>query len=79
VVHKSYRELKIKREIMLKTQAQLEIAIGERLYQLNLPSDAPLGEAFDALFQMRTFIVQKINDANSIDKTKESEDQEKVE
>ena len=36
---------------MLKQSAQLEVKIGERIYQFNLPSDAPLGEAHDALFQ----------------------------
>ncbi len=58
---------------MLKTHAQLEVKIGERIYQLSLPSDAPLGEAHDALFQMRSYVVQKINEAQEADKPKEQE------
>lgn len=58
---------------MLKTQAQLEVKIGERVYQLNLPSDAPLGEAHDALFQMRSYVIGKINEAQKVDAPKEQE------
>ncbi len=58
---------------MLKTHAQLEVKIGERLYQLNLPSDAPLGEVFDAIFQMRSYVVERINAAQESDKPKEQE------
>lgn len=58
---------------MLKTHAQLEVTIGENVYQLHLPADAPLGQTFDALFQMRSFVVEKINAANKIDEKKESE------
>lgn len=57
---------------MLKSSAMLEVKIGERLYQLNLPLDAPLGEAHDALFQMRSYVVQKINEAQKIDAPKEA-------
>jgi hypothetical protein len=64
---------------MLKTNAQLEIKIGERVYQLNLPSDAPLGEAHDALFQMRSFVISKINEAQQADKEKEQKIEEKME
>ena len=46
---------------MLKTNAQLEVKIGERVYSLNLPSEAPLGEVHDALFRMRTFVIDKMN------------------
>lgn len=58
---------------MLKTQAQLEVKIGERIYQLNLPSDAPLGEAHDALYQMRNFVISKLLEAQKLDAPKESE------
>lgn len=63
---------------MLKQSAMLEVKIGERVYQLNLPSDAPLGEAHDAIFQMRSFIIAKINDSQKLDAPKEPE-QEKQE
>lgn len=64
---------------MLKTHAQLEVKIGERIYQLNLPSDAPLGEAHDALFQMRSYVISKINEAQQADKVKEQEPEVKTE
>jgi hypothetical protein len=57
---------------MLKTHAQLEVKIGERIYSLNLPSDSPLGEVHDALFQMRSYVISKINDAQKIDAPKEN-------
>ncbi len=52
---------------MLKTNAQLEVKIGERTYSLNLPSEAPLGEVHDALFRMRSYVVDKINEATKAD------------
>jgi len=56
---------------MLKTNAQLEVKIGERVYTLNLPSESPLGEVHDALFRMRSYVVDKINEAIKADKKKE--------
>jgi hypothetical protein len=56
---------------MLKQSAQLEVKIGERVYQLNLPSESPLGEVHDALFQMRSFVINKINEAQKLDAPKE--------
>jgi len=58
---------------MLKTQAVLEVKTGERLYQFNLPTDAPLGEVHDVLFQMRSYVIGKINDAQKADEKKEPE------
>ena len=56
---------------MLKSSAVLEVKIGERVYTLSLPNDAPLGEAHDALYQMRSFIIERINAAQQADKPKE--------
>lgn len=64
---------------MLKTYAQLEVKIGERVYQLYLAQDAPLGEVFDALFQMRSYVVQKINESQKTDLPKEPEAKIEVE
>lgn len=58
---------------MLKTHAKLEVKIGERVYELHLPADSPLGEAHDALYQMRNFIVGKIMEAQKSDAPKEPE------
>ena len=48
---------------MLKNNTVLEVKIGERNYQFHCSPDSPLGELHDALHQMKTFIVQKIVDA----------------
>lgn len=57
---------------MLKQSAQLELKIGERVYQLNLPSEAPLGEVHDALYQMRSYVISRINEAAKVDAPKEN-------
>lgn len=61
---------------MLKQNAALEVKIGERVYTLNLPADAPLGEAHDALFQMRSYVVGKILEAQKLDAPKDNEKKE---
>jgi hypothetical protein len=48
---------------MLKNNTVLEIKIGERNYQFYCSPDSPLGELYDVLHQMKSFIVQKILDA----------------
>jgi hypothetical protein len=48
---------------MLKNQAILEIVVGPRVYQLLLHQDSPLGECFDALTEMRHYIVERIKKA----------------
>lgn len=62
---------------MLKQLAILEVKINERVYQLHLPNDAPLGEAHDALFQMRSYVISKINEAQKADENKEEPKEEK--
>ena len=64
---------------MLKQSAMLEVKIGDRVYQLHLPSDAPLGEAHDAIFQMRSYVIAKINEAQKADAPKDSEQEAKLE
>jgi len=62
---------------MLKTSAILEVKINDRTYVLTLPNDSPLGEVHDALFQMRSFVVEKINEAQKADAKKEVSEEEK--
>ena len=59
---------------MLKQTVQLEVKIGERNYILLLPGDCPLGEVHDALFQMRSFVIGKINEAVKADEPKKLEE-----
>ncbi len=57
---------------MIKNKTVLEVKIGERSYELNVSPDSPLGELFDAITQMQSFVVSKIND-QSVKKTEEEE------
>ncbi len=47
---------------MLKQQAVLEVKVGERVYNLSLDALSPLGEVYDALCQMKGYIVQRMVD-----------------
>lgn len=58
---------------MLKQAAVFEVKKEERIYTFILPSDAPLGECHDVLFQMRSFVIDKINAAIEADKPKKPE------
>lgn len=58
---------------MLKQQTILEVKRGERVYQLALSAESPLGELYDVLYEMRSFVVEKINAAQAVDKPKEPE------
>jgi hypothetical protein len=57
---------------MLKTNAVLEVIKNDRVYSLTLPNNAPLGELHDVLYQMRCFLIEKINEITNVDKPKES-------
>lgn len=58
---------------MLKQLSTLEHKIGDRIYQLHVSSDSPLGELHTALSHMMGYVVQRINEAHEASKTKESE------
>lgn len=66
---------------MLRQLAVLEVKMNERVYTLSLPNEAPLGEVHDVLFKMRTFVIERINEAQKVDepKTPEAEEPAKVE
>lgn len=61
---------------MLKQHAILEIEMNDRIYQLHLPPESPLGEVFDVLSKMRMFVVNKIQEVSALDKTKTEEKSE---
>ena len=48
---------------MIKQKTVLEVKIGERIYELFVAGDSPLGEVFDALSQMIGIVVKTINDS----------------
>lgn len=58
---------------MLKQSVKLEVVKGERVYQLCLPIDSPLGEVYDVLYEMRSFVIGKINESQKADEKKEPE------
>lgn len=64
---------------MLKLANIFEVVRGERVYTLTLPNNAPLGELHDVIFQMRSFVVDKINEHVTAEKPKEPKEETKVE
>ena len=47
---------------MLKNEICLEIKKEDRTYRFTCSPDAPLGEIFDALSNMRGFVLDKLNE-----------------
>lgn len=58
---------------MIKQAVKLEVVKGDRVYQLDLPMNAPLGEVYDVLYEMRSFVISKINESQKSDERKEPE------
>lgn len=58
---------------MLKNQAILEVEKNGKTYQLHLPDGCTLGEVHDVLFQMRSHVLERIQDALKVDAPKEVE------
>lgn len=52
---------------MIKQKTVLEVKIGERIYEMCMSPDSPLGEIYDALSQIRLFVVNKINEQNKLE------------
>jgi hypothetical protein len=49
---------------MKRTLTSIEITVGERLYQLLVQADSPLGELHDVLFQMKAHVIDLIKQAD---------------
>lgn len=56
---------------MIKQHAILEVVKNGNTYQLHLPDNVTLGEVHDVLFEMRTFVIAKIVEAQKADQQKE--------
>lgn len=52
---------------MIKNLATLEVKVGEKVYKLLCEVDSTWGEVHDVLYQMKSFVVQKINEAHQAD------------
>lgn len=63
---------------MLKTKSSLEVKIGEKMYSFQCESDSPLGACFDAICQMHSFIIEKINESKKIENSDLPRDETKV-
>lgn len=58
---------------MIKTKAFIEIKIGDNLYVMECPSNALLGEAHDALVQMRAIVIGMMQ--SHVDQDQSAEEQ----
>lgn len=56
---------------MIKNKTVLEVKINERLFELVLDNESPLGEVFDAVTQMQRFVVDRINSQVPKEESKE--------
>jgi hypothetical protein len=64
---------------MLKQTVILEVVKQDRVYTMILPNNAPLGELHDVIFQMRSFVIEKINESINAEKPKEVQETPKAE
>ncbi len=59
---------------MIKTINVIEVKRYEKIFSLHIENSSTLGEVFDVLCEMRSFIVEKINEATKMDaKEKEAD------
>ena len=56
--------------MQVSSKTLIEVKKGERIYSLQCPSDSPLGECFDALTELRAYILERIQ-LHSKDEVKE--------
>lgn len=53
---------------MIKTKAVIEIDLNDRIYTMECPNDAPLGEVHDAICMMKHVIVNRISEVHESEK-----------
>lgn len=49
---------------MISNITKIEVKIGERVYQFLCANDSPVGEVHDAVCAMKSFVIQRINEAD---------------
>jgi hypothetical protein len=59
---------------MLKNKINLEINKEDRVYNFECDPTAPLGEIYDVLTQMKSFILEKISEAEKISNENEKKE-----
>jgi hypothetical protein len=57
--------------MMLKNEVCLEVKKEEKIYRFSCAPESPLGELFDALSQMRAFVIERMNEQNKPPEKKE--------
>ncbi|CAB4121684.1 hypothetical protein UFOVP1357_20 [uncultured Caudovirales phage] len=57
----------------VKNRPILEAKVGEKTFELVLPEGSTLGELHDALFQMRSFVIDRIKEANEMNQKSQEE------
>ena len=56
---------------MIKNKTAIEIKKGERVYELILSPESPLGEVYDVLCEMKALVYDKISEAQKSELPKE--------
>lgn len=56
---------------MLKNKSRLEVKSGEKVYEFACDFDAPIGEIYDALCQMKKFVIEKMVEFQKNEEEKE--------
>lgn len=62
----------------VKDKKSLEVKIGERVYAFDCDPSSPLGEIHDALCQMKSFVINKMIDAEKKPASEIAEEQVQV-
>lgn len=51
---------------MIRQQSVLEVVSGEHSFSFTCGNDAPLGQVFDALSQMRAYVIERIQQSQPV-------------
>jgi hypothetical protein len=57
---------------MIKTKVVIEHKIGDRIYEFQCVPDSPLGEIYDAISYMNSFIINKMIEEQKKNETPEA-------
>lgn len=60
---------------MIKNLSSIEVKIGERLHRFICEVDAPIGEVHDVLCQMKTLVIQKMQELHDAQKVPSKEEE----
>lgn len=58
---------------MIEDFKSIKVQIGEKLYRFICDADSPVGEAHDALMQMKGIVIKLINDIHAAQEPKKEE------